>query len=108
MSLEARSVSSAIRDCLQLEVKVLPSRGLHVSAVCRLQSLGEFTDTVSRPQRAFQPTLQQKTRIDCVEVSGVTCSFQDSRSPVLQLSGDVPFNPGHLKWHQACTLKQSN
>lgn len=95
---------------MQLEVKVLPSRGLHVSAVCRLQSLGEFTDTVSRPQRAFQPTLQQKTRIDCVEVSGGTCSFQDSRSPVLnlQLSGDVPFNSGHLKWHQACTLKQLN
>lgn len=102
MSLGARPVSSARRDWVQLEVKVLPSRCLHVSAEWRLQSLAEFAGTVSRPWRAFQPTLKQTTRSDCVQVSAVASSFQDSKSPVLnlQLSGDVQPTPGHLKWHQ--------
>lgn len=65
-------------------------------------NLWQFADTVSRSWRAFQPALKQTTRSDCVQVSGVACSFQDSKSPVLnlQLSGDVQPTPGHLKWHQ--------
>lgn len=74
----ARPVSLAIRDWIQLEVKMLPSRCLHVSDVSRVQSLGHFASIVSRSLRAIQPTLKQTARADRVnwqlEVSGVACS----------------------------------
>lgn len=43
-------------------------------------------------------------------MSGVAYSFQDSESPVLnlQLSGNVPLTPGHLKWHQTSRFKHLN